>query len=294
MMLLLAVFVVLILYTIWDNQRVVIVEQEIVLEDLPDEFEGFTIMQVTDLHENEFGKKQKRLIEAIESTNYDMLALTGDLLDDSRSLNYTPVYTLIEGLQQKDNAFYIPGNADPENYIQVGDVFEKNEFVQGMEKRGVQLLEGIQTIKRGNSSIFITYFDDSVFPSDRVNAINNLDDRKLLIALNHYPIVDIRIDHLAEDRGIKMGKYDLLIAGHYHGGQIRIPFLGAFFVPEAWYERNGLFPPQDRVKGLWEYRGIQQYVSAGLGTSDAISFLAFRLFNPPEINKIVLKKGVRG
>nr|WP_246879954.1 metallophosphoesterase [Bacillus suaedae] len=248
-------------------------------------------MQVTDLHEKEFGEKQNRLIEAIESIDYDMLAFTGDLLDDSRSLNYPVVYSLIEGLQQKENAFYIPGNADPTNYIRVGDRFEKNEFAQGLEKRGVQLLEGIQFIKRGDSSLFFTHFDESVFPADRVEAINQLDDNETLIALNHYPIVDIRMDHLANDRGIEMGKYDLLIAGHYHGGQLRLPFLGAFFVPEAWYERSGLFPPQDRVKGWWEYRGVQQYVSAGLGTSDAISFLAFRLFNPPEINKIVLRRG---
>jgi predicted MPP superfamily phosphohydrolase len=40
------------------------------------------------------------------------------------------------------------------------------------------------------------------------------------------------------------------MAGHYHGGQFRIPFVGALFVLEAWYEKSGLFPPQDRVKGL--------------------------------------------
>lgn len=113
---------------------------------------------------------------------------------------------------------------------------------------------------------------------------------EIVIALNHYPIADERIDYIKKDPATEWVDLDLIIAGHYHGGQIRVPFLGALFVPEPWYEPHSFFPPQDRVKGLWEYAETKQYVSAGLGTSDAIPFLKFRLFNPPEINVMTLKE----
>ena len=87
-----------------------------------------------------------------------------------------------------------------------------------------------------------------------------------------------------------MKEYDLIVVGHYHGGQMRLPLLRALFVPKPWYERKGFSPPQDRVNGLWEFKQIKQYVSIGLGSSNAIPFLKFRLFNPPEMNVLTLKR----
>ncbi|MEN1969989.1 metallophosphoesterase [Lentibacillus sp. N15] len=304
-------------YTYWDNNRVIVAEQDIEITDLPEELNGFTILQISDLHEHEFGKNQKRLVEQINTIDFDAIVFTGDMLNDADSTNYGPFYTLIEGIQNKENMLYVPGNDDPESYT-LDPNFSKSAFVQGMETRGVKMLESINTIKRNEASIHFVDFELSIrdgipgvnegMPAtlyataqafldyqkqllDELTVLDDLPDSEVVIALNHYPVVDARFDHIMDTSNLKLRDYDLLIAGHYHGGQIRLPFLGALFVPEAWYGNNGLFPPNDRVKGLWVYKGIKQYVSAGLGSSDE----GFRLFNPPEINVLTLRKerGVR-
>lgn len=298
--LLFLLFLVLAIYTFIDNNRTIIVEQQIVVDDLAEELEGFTILQITDLHEKEFGNNQKRLINKINSLTYDAIIFTGDMLDDINSENYKPFYDLIEGIEDRENAWFVPGNADPLSYI----AGKKSEFISGMEKRGVKLLEKIETVTKGDSEVHFVDFEMSIrkfnfaeeltilhpHQMNGLPKLNDLKDSDVLIALSHYPVVDYRIDSITSDPKYVMRNFDLIIAGHYHGGQIRLPLIGALFVPEAWDEKSGLFPPQNRVKGLWEYKGFKQYVSAGLGSSDAISFLKFRLFNTPEINLLTLKK----
>ncbi|WP_404452369.1 metallophosphoesterase [Virgibacillus necropolis] len=311
--------IVLVVYIFWDNNRITVAEQEILIDELPEQLEGFTILQISDLHEKVFGENQEELIDAINSVDYDAIVFTGDMLDGVDSENYIPFYKILEGITNKENAWYVPGNADPASY-QLHPIFEKSEFVKGIEKRGVELLESMDTVTIEGANVHFVDFELSIIKNPRnigeINGVvmpihggNNhylahqkqlweeltvLDELKasdVLIALNHYPVVDKRVDYIQSDAVTELRDFDLLIAGHYHGGQIRLPFLGALFVPEAWYENGGFFPPQDRVKGLWEYKNIKQYVSTGLGSSDAISFLKFRLFNPPQINVLTLKKG---
>lgn len=314
---LLSVVILLMFYTVWDNNRVKIVEQKVLLDDLPADLEEYTIVQISDLHEKEFGTNQKRLIEAINSISYDAIIFTGDMLDGVESGNYRPFYSLIENISNKQHAWFIPGNTDPNIYSD--DSFDRSNFIQGMEERGVELLESIDTVRIGNSVIHFVDFEISflnkpgktegivekeapanisdeqyrIYQEQLIEDIHQtLDkasyDNSILVALNHYPVVDTRIDSLKNDSRYTFRDYDLIISGHYHGGQIRLPFVGALFVPEGWYRYGGIFPPRNRVKGIWEYNGIKQYVSTGLGSSDAIPFLKFRFLNSPEINVLTL------
>lgn len=301
----------LVIYTVFDNNRIKVVEQTVPIENLPDSLKGFTILQVTDLHEKEFGQNQKRLLKKINDIEYDLIVFTGDMLNNSTSLNYSPYYNLIEGIENKEHALFVPGNADPRPYIFTKSGLEINDFIDGMEKRGVAFLESPYSIKFGDSLVSVVDFESSIISSKKVevykassedgnfspyvklqmdkyeeNKILNVESSDLLIALNHYPVPDSRMDVLFGDDNYTIRKFDLILSGHYHGGQYRIPFYGAVFIPESYYERNGLFPPQDRVKGLWEYKGIKQYVSTGLGSSDTVPFMKFRLFNTPELNVI--------
>jgi uncharacterized protein len=305
------VFIIFILYIVIDNNRIKIVKQEVIIDSLPEEIDRFTILQITDLHEKEFGKNQDMLIEKINSLSYDVIVFTGDMLKSSKSANYSPFYKLLEGLRDKDNALFVPGNTDRYSYYLNSDMpYTKSDFIIGMERRGVKFLESIYTVEKGINKVYFTNFEfliqnskslktDISFSDNFINQKqlqNEITPSKqeantdILIGLTHYPAVDVRVDYLIEDAAYHIKDYDLILAGHYHGGQFRIPFLGAIFIPEGMYPRGGLLPPQDRVKGLWEYRGIKQYVSAGLGSSDAISFLNFRVFNTPEINLITLRR----
>lgn len=299
----------------WENQRLTIAEQEIEIENLPETMEGFRIMQITDLHEKEFGKGQRRLIDLINSVEYDAIVFTGDMLDDVESTNYGSFYSILEGIENKEYAWFVPGNTDPYSYV-TGEKFGKSDFIKGMEQRGVKLLESFDVASNGEEKIHFLNYELSIaedpeylakpegtvlppYATDKdylayQNQLwselseEDLGESDTLIAINHYPVPDMRSDYIASHPLAEETDYDLLIAGHYHGGQIRLPFIGALFIPDPWYEPNSFFPPQGRVKGLWEYNGRQQYVSTGLGSSDALPLINFRLFNPPEVNVIEL------
>eukprot|EP00130_Batrachochytrium_dendrobatidis_P008510 XP_006683385.1 hypothetical protein BATDEDRAFT_93151 [Batrachochytrium dendrobatidis JAM81] len=299
-------------YTIWDNRRFIVVEEEIVIDNLPEQLKGFRILQISDLHEKWFGGNQTDLIAAINAIDYDAIVFTGDMLDSTESENYEPFYSLIDRITNKKNAWFVPGNTDPDSYEVEQDV-KKSVFINGMEARGVQLLESVDKVSVDGANVYFTNFELSIIKNpeylgiingivqpdyvstelyldyqqrlwDEMNVLDKIQPTDLVIALSHYPVPDVRVNSIKESPGMEWRDYDLIMAGHYHGGQIRLPILGAFFIPEPWYEPNSFFPPRDRVKGLWNYEGTKQYVSAGLGSSDAILFLKFRFLNPPEIN----------
>ena len=80
---------------------------------------------------------------------------------------------------------------------------------------------------------------------------------------------------------------DLVLAGHYNGGQVRLPFLGPVYVPGDDLPRSGWFPGNRRVQGLSQVSGIAQHISPGLGTSSAYS-VPIRLFNSPRVTLLQL------
>ena len=80
---------------------------------------------------------------------------------------------------------------------------------------------------------------------------------------------------------------ELVLAGHYNGGQVRVPFLGPLYVPGDDLPRDGWFPGDRRVQGLSQVSGIAQHISAGLGVSSAYS-VPIRLFNSPKVTLLRL------
>lgn len=81
---------------------------------------------------------------------------------------------------------------------------------------------------------------------------------------------------------------ELLLAGHYCGGVWRIPFVGAFYVPDKTLPRGGWFPAQANVAGLSAVGSTQVYITKGLSTSGSVPLMPFRLFNAPEVSVLTL------
>ena len=100
----LSVILIIVIYNVFDNNRIKVVEQEVKVVDLPEEFEGFKILQIADLHGKTFGKDQKRLLKLMNSIDYDMIAICGDMMDRHTEDN-EPFFDILNGLDNKENIF---------------------------------------------------------------------------------------------------------------------------------------------------------------------------------------------
>ncbi|MBC7075589.1 MAG: metallophosphoesterase [Syntrophomonadaceae bacterium] len=302
------------LYNVYDNNRVTVVRQEVEIDDLPDSFDGFTILQITDLHGKRFGKNQEHLVSKINSCEYDMIAITGDMLNSYGDCDFRPFYELLDGIKNKKNMFYI-GGSDLVAYDH-RHTGEKTWYGKELEEKGCILLDQVHSIEKGKDKIWVSPFESiswigHLLKEARENIQNGKYPAKLetyklqeqymsrlkeelealkpsdtVIALEHYPYATDDPSHIPRS----LSNYDLVIAGHYHGGQFRIPFYGALYIPDPASSRKGFFPAQEDVCGLKDWGVFQQYISKGLGASSPIPLLRFRLFNTPEINLITLVK----
>ena len=305
------------IYTIIDNHRFVIVEETIPIHQLPDSFEGFKILQISDLHGAYFGAHQANLVEAINSLDYDMIAFTGDMANGKNNLsseqNAQAVFDLIDGIVNKDAMFWVDGNWAPFSISTICNIYSGNltSIGRAFQERGVVTLTQPMPIIRGEDRIWITpVLSKSSFTcyqeqlSDQLTVNNPIEENALLraiaayeqiykngevkIALNHHPFpTNLTVTQIEAQKHLD---YGLILAGHYHGGQIRLPLIGALFIPSYTSENNnrGIFPDQNDVKGLNYFGETPQYISSGLGSSNVIPFLDFRLFNTPEINLITI------
>jgi predicted MPP superfamily phosphohydrolase len=310
---LLVVFAGSIVYNVFDNQRFIVVQQEIAIERLPESFDGFKILQISDLHGRTFGENQANLINAINSLDYDMIAFTGDMnastkKDDSLN-NSQAILDLLDGIENKESMFWVDGNTGPyamESYggTKTGELTDIGKVLQA---KGCKILVLPYAITRGNDKIWITPempeigFEEAYRGRETDNCILSVNreahapfqeihgNHEVKILLIHTPKqINLTAEQLKQ-YGAYLD-YDLILAGHYHGGQWRLPWIGALYIPSptTGINNSGYFPSQIAVKG-WNYYGnIPQYVSAGLGASDHTLFAGFRLFNTPEINLITL------
>src|SRR5699024_10427090 len=159
-------------YVIWDNYRIKVVQEDIFISNLPKELEGFQILQITDLHEKEFGKNQRRLIEKIDSIKHDVIIFTGDMLESTESTNYQPFYSILEGMEQPEHILFVPGNADPSSY-EVTPTFGKAEFIKEVEARGGKFLESFIKIDKKGQSVYFVNFELAIIENpDRIGNIN--------------------------------------------------------------------------------------------------------------------------
>lgn len=249
------------------------------LDNLPKEFDGCRLTQISDLHNSYFGKRNKRLIKAIIATNPLALLVTGDVTSGHSYVNpeQSAFYKLCNEI---DNIpiYFILGNHEERLVKKLPNKYY--ELLDSFRKCGVTVLDDEKAvINIGNSHINI--FGLSIrgvrhSGSNQYHIDNSLFETHLKAEPNE---INILMAHIPQffDIYVKHG-YDIVLCGHMHGGIIRLPFVGGVLSPE-----RKLFPKY--CYGLFEKNKTKMFISAGLGKS----FIPFRLFCRPEVVEITLK-----
>ena len=251
-------------------------------EELPQAFWGSKIVMLADLHNQEFGKRNIRLLEKIKRENPDYIMIAGDMLVKGEQLKTEHMQKFLVDLLNICPVYYAPGNH--EEYLE--RKFEKEgsyqEFVQEIERYGVKYLANQSCyIEKANQKIRVTglHLQKHFFARFYEKVTMEKEDLEELIGKSE-ECYDILIAHNPNYFSVyeKWGA-DLVLSGHVHGGMVILPFLGGII--STTYE---LFPTYDF--GMFQSGSTRMVLSRGLGTHT----IKLRLFNVPEISVIMLGK----
>lgn len=259
--------ILLITWIIWSNFALETSYYTISNPKIPDAFSGFRIVQISDLHNAQFGHDNEALLKAIENEKPDMIVITGDLVD-SRNTNFPVAERFAAKAAKIAPTYYITGNHEAR-------LPEYPELEQSLIRGGVTVLnnEAVWIERKGEKIQLIGLQDPGI--RKKTSQISGEEILKSLKEEN-YTIL------LSHDPGnfpiFQRCAVDLALTGHVHGGQFRIPFIGGLYAPG-----QGLFPKYDA--GLYRENQTQMIISRGLGNSA----FPFRINNRPEIVVIELK-----
>ena len=287
------------------NQNIVITKCNITHYKIPEKFDEYKILQLTDIHSIRSTKQKDKIITKVKEANPNAIFITGDLIDSEYYTNENNKYNakeiefpdqltvnFVKELTEMTTVYWIYGNHE----MMLLDDPENNVFKIALEEMGVILLNNkIQDITIDSQSIRLvgvqdpaTLYKDEKYATvgennqDKVKQIlddlfygeenkSKMEGEKYTILLSHRP----EYFKLYSEYQI-----DLALTGHTHGGIVKIPEVGGLYAhPQGW------FPAYS--SGAYQTENFQMLVGAGLGYSK----IPIRIFNPPEIIEINLYNG---
>lgn len=260
----LSVLAALTVFFYWQNFSVQKETCHLTLASLPDSFQNFRVLQLSDLHGRVFDTEQKDLLKAVADSKPDIICITGDLFDEETDLSMLP--GLLTGLTEIAPTYYVTGNHE-------WQVDKLSQILLQIEELGVRVLKNEYVLlQRGGESLVLAGVHDPCGPYDQktpeelVQEIRQtVGESACILMLAH------RNDTL--DLWADLG-VDLALAGHCHGGVVRLPFIGGLIG-----SGRQLFPRYDA--GAYTRGSTVLYVSRGLGD--------LRLFNRPHLPILILQ-----
>ena len=236
---------------------------------IPNSFDGIKIIQFSDTHLGfQYNLHQfNKLVEKINLLKPDIILFTGDLMDEPNQ--YTEINKLMPILKKLNaplGKYCIFGNHDHGGYGSeiYRNIMESTDF-------SVLLNESAPIVLRDGSTIYLLGIDDAMLGRPNLpKALQNVPKNTFKILLSHAP-----------DLADTTSQYPVhwQLSGHSHGGQIKIPFLGALVTPPF----AQLYP--EGLYSIGEHNPLSLYVNRGIGTTR----LPFRLMSKPELTVFTLK-----
>ena len=263
----LLIVIALLLFCSYQNRHLETTYYTYKAEQLGADLEGYRIVQISDLHNAKFGKNNQKLVDRIRECEPDMIVLTGDLVDSNHT-NVDRAVQFVDEIVKICPVYYVTGNH--EYWLEKS---EYDELMDGLIGARVVILDDqVVEISRGDAKFRLVGLDDKSLADGTLGTLLNnaqnvahedSEKNEFTVVLAHEP------QYLARYAGTGV---DLVLSGHAHGGQFRLPFVGGIVAPD-----QGFLP--EYTAGEYYMNGTEMIVSRGLGNS----VVPVRLFNYPEI-----------
>lgn len=268
------VLLVLVIWTAWGNTALELSRYTVSSDRVPGVFDGYRIAHVSDLHNTELGKDNEKLLKMLQEAEPDMIAITGDLIDCRRT-DMEVALQFTEAAMEIAPCYYVPGNHEAR--IADFDVLQER-----LKEQGVIVLEDARIeLEQSEETVVLLGVSDPLFQKaflySEAESVMKGKLQELSDGGNEFTIL---LSHRPELFDCYVGSHsDLVLSGHAHGGQFRLPFVGGVLVPD-----QGWFPEYDA--GLFKEENTTMIVSRGIGNSA----FPFRFNNRPEVILIELER----
>lgn len=242
------------------------------LDRLPQAFDGYKIVHLSDLHGHEYGQGSEELLALVRAQEPDLIVVTGDLIDQEGQLRMIPA--LAKGLAAIAPSYYVTGNH--EWAVGTGTVKQLKSL---LAQCGVTPLSNqYEVLERGGSQIVLAGVDDPNGYADQITP----EELHARIEGDAPGLFTLLLAHRNDRFGqYAAAGYDFVMSGHGHGGIVRLPFVGGLLGTN-----RQLFP--DWTAGLYTLGDSTLFVSRGLG-NNTVPFQGFRVFNRPEVAVVTLE-----
>ncbi len=257
----------------WQCWGLQVTHTQVELPALPEGFDGLRIVQLSDLHGHEYGEGSGELLRLVAEQEPELIVVTGDLIDQKDQLRMVPA--LARGLAGIAPTYYVTGNHE----WALGTAAVK-ELKGVLDQCGaVPLSNRYEVLERGGSRLVLAGVDDpngyadQTTPEELSAQIGDAEPGLFTLLLAH------RNDHFEQ---YAQAGYDLVMAGHGHGGIVRLPVVGGLLGTDRRF-----FPPW--TSGSYTLGESAMFVSRGLG-NNTTPFKGFRLFNRPELAVVTLTR----
>lgn len=268
----LLIVIALLLFCNFQNKHLETTHYTYEAEQLGVDLDGYRIVQISDLHNAKFGKNNQKLVDRIRECAPDMIVLTGDIVDSNHT-NVDRAVQFVDEIVKICPVYYVTGNH--EYWLEAS---EYDELMSGLTGAGAVILDDqVVEISRGDAKFRLVGLDDRSLSDGTLGTLlndqagqkeetadnENSEKKEFTVVLAHEP------QYLARYASAGV---DLVLSGHAHGGQFRLPFVGGIVAPD-----QGFLP--EYTAGEYYMDGTEMIVSRGLGNS----VIPVRLFNYPEI-----------
>lgn len=302
-----------IFYLVLENKNLKITTYQVCQKRVPKEFDGLRIISLTDLHNNCFGRNNKRLLKKISALSPDMICIAGDIITASRPEKNTAGLSFVLSLAKQYPVYYSFGNHEEKwklwDYYAEAEKEELNhltnaeqsslkpyqkrkqkakitweEYIKQLKEAGVFILENEEVrIQKGTDIISIcglnlplSFFYKKIKKMEKPELSVNQIEQMIRTRTDEYQILLAHMPVYFKEYA-EYGA-DLVLSGHIHGGVMILPWVGGVISPQ--YE---IFPKYDY--GMFRENSSVMILSRGLGTHT----IPVRVFNRPELILIELK-----